>query len=89
MTPTAVKRLRRHVRAELQRLRAEIAAVRTLRASARLLDREDAEGRLAMACHDHRIVQALIRRLRAATVEPYSHLSPTAAQREAARRGGA
>lgn len=88
LTPHAYKKLRAHVRQVLAALRKEYAEIRVLRQSERYLDREDADGRLIMANHWHNEVRKHLRTLRTAQVLKYANISPAAAARLRARRGG-
>lgn len=85
-TPTRHRAERRAWRTGMQDLRAEMRAIRALRATGKVLDAEEAQGRLDVAWQVHRRLQERLRMIRSVKVEAYSHLSPTAAKREAARR---
>ncbi|MDB5910623.1 MAG: hypothetical protein JWP34_4737 [Massilia sp.] len=88
ITPNAARNLRKAVREGFADYRARIAKVRELRATGRILDREDADGILWMVLHEHRQhVQRYLHTLRTAKVEKGSNLSPRAQARLIAKHG--
>lgn len=81
ITPHRYGRTRFLVRESLRLLRSELHYIRILRASPHLLDREEADGRLDAAWHEHNRIRCTLRWLRTVRVEKGSAWSPAAAAR--------
>ena len=85
ITPTRARRERKYFKEEFAWLRSELRAVRALRKTGRILDAEEAEGRLNMAWHAHNALIARRRAILALPVVLNAHISLAAAERHAAR----
>lgn len=88
MTPTTLRKRWAAWHVAMRDLRAELRTVRALRATGRLLDTEEADGRLDVAWSVHNVLRMECRRLRSTVAVKYSHISSAAAAR-AERRNGA
>lgn len=81
MTPTTHKKAMKAWVECMRNLRNEVRRARMLRTTGRVIDREDAEGILIMAWHEHKHLQAKLRALNTADIQKFSHVSPAAAAR--------